>query len=260
MTPYEYPRGPLSPQNRTGKGSDVEVVLDDKQITLTNKIGGTDSRTFDRGAIVGLNFQRPTRMGQGFLQLAFSLPDDNVRVSTIYFPRRRLEEFESITSEIRDTKIPLPSVQSAVEAATEARRVRAASVPPPHPDNRDIAGCTVIGGYANTVLIGTKGQLQCRQDGVSLVVQSVPQWSKPYTDLIEVEVGGPGTQTSGGGFVGGGFDPTSAMEGMIIASVLNALTTRTRTNSLIGLTSLDSALILHTSTLDPDDLRVQLSL
>jgi hypothetical protein len=255
MTSYDDPRRPLPPpQSRTGRGSVVQVVLDGDRIMLTDKIARSAPLIFDRSAVVGLDFERPTRMVEGFLQLAISLPEGNVRVSIVYFGRRRLEEFESIASEIRGTRATLPSVESAVEAAPAAKPVA-----PPHPDDRDIAGCTVIGGYANFVPTGTKGQLQCRQAGVGLVIQSEPQWSRPYADLIEVEIGGPGTQQSGGGFIGGGFGVTGAVEGMIAASVLNALTTRTHTNSIIGLTALDSALILHTSALTPDGLRVALS-
>ena len=49
----------------------------------------------------------------------------------------------------------------------------------------------------------------------------------PYGQVEHVEIGGPGLVRRGGGFVGGGFGARGAIEGMAIAAVLNALTTRT---------------------------------
>ena len=42
-----------------------------------------------------------------------------------------------------------------------------------------------------------------------------------------MEIGGSGMVRSGGGFTGGGFGLGGAVEGMAIAAVLNAMTTRT---------------------------------
>ena len=49
----------------------------------------------------------------------------------------------------------------------------------------------------------------------------------PYSQVEDVEIGGPGMVRSGGGFTGGGFGLGGAIEGMAIAAVLNAMTTRT---------------------------------
>jgi hypothetical protein len=108
--------------------------------------------------------------------------------------------------------------------------------------------------------MGVTGSLQGRQKGVTFEPASGGAgWRKSYADLVDVTVGGPGRQRTGGGFVGGGFDLTGAAEGMVVAGILNALTTTTNTNSLITVAATDSALILHTSTLTPDELRVHLS-
>jgi hypothetical protein len=45
---------------------------------------------------------------------------------------------------------------------------------------------------------------------------------------------------------------------MLIASVLNKLTTSTTVNSLVGITMRDSSMILHTSSATPAQLRVDL--
>jgi hypothetical protein len=60
-----------------------------------------------------------------------------------------------------------------------------------------------------------------------LVVVACTQAEVPYGEVEDVEIGGPGLVKTGGGYVGGGFGATAAIEGMAIAAVLNALTTRT---------------------------------
>jgi Short C-terminal domain len=64
----------------------------------------------------------------------------------------------------------------------------------------------------------------------------------PYRDT-SMEVGGPGRIKSGGGFIGGGFGGTGALEGMAVASVLNSLSTKTRFETIITITSMDCQLI-----------------
>jgi len=55
----------------------------------------------------------------------------------------------------------------------------------------------------------------------------------PYSEVEDVEIGGPGLVKTGGGFIGGGFDVTGALEGMAIASVLNAPTRRTSVKTVL---------------------------
>ncbi len=66
------------------------------------------------------------------------------------------------------------------------------------------------------------------------------------------------TQT-GGGYVGGGFGLQGAAEGVLIASALNQLTTKTRVDTVICLQTKTSELFLHTSGATPDQLRMELS-
>ena len=55
----------------------------------------------------------------------------------------------------------------------------------------------------------------------------------PYAQVEDVAIGGPGLVKTGGGFVGGGFGMGGAVEGMAIAAVLNALTTRTSVKTMV---------------------------
>jgi hypothetical protein len=80
-----------------------------------------------------------------------------------------------------------------------------------------------------------------------------------YGAVETVDIGGPGLVTSGGGFIGGGFGAVGAAEGMAVAAVLNALTTRTRIKTVIRVQATSAELFfLHTRT-EPERLRIELS-
>jgi hypothetical protein len=80
-----------------------------------------------------------------------------------------------------------------------------------------------------------------------------------YADIVAFEIGGPGAKRTGGGFFGGGFGAEGAAEGMLIASALNMLTTRTKVDTVICLRTRTAELFLHTSQETPDALRMRLS-
>ena len=81
----------------------------------------------------------------------------------------------------------------------------------------------------------------------------------PYREVEHVEIGGPGLVKSGGGFIGGGSGARAALEGMAIAAVLNALTTRTWITTIVRIQATTCELfLLHTKS-TPDQLRKELS-
>jgi len=81
----------------------------------------------------------------------------------------------------------------------------------------------------------------------------------PASSLVDVNIGGPGTVTSGGGFSGGGFGVEGFLKGAAFALVMNLLTSRTKTQSIIYLSFANSELIMFNSQFDPEVLRVKLS-
>jgi hypothetical protein len=81
----------------------------------------------------------------------------------------------------------------------------------------------------------------------------------PYREVTTLEIGGPGATRSGGGFIGGGFGLEGAAEGMLIASALNALTRRTRIDTVLCVQSTSSELFFHISDETLDALRRRLS-
>jgi hypothetical protein len=81
----------------------------------------------------------------------------------------------------------------------------------------------------------------------------------PYGQVEDVEIGGPGLVKTGGGFVGGGFGVGGAIEGMAIAAVLNALTTRTSVTTIVRIQGTGCELFLLYTRLTPEQLRITMS-
>jgi hypothetical protein len=103
--------------------------------------------------------------------------------------------------------------------------------------------------------------LRFTEDGIW--VRPISGWRalmrSPYTDAVALEFSGPGRVTTGGGVWGGGFGLKGAAEGMIVASVLNALTTRTKIHTVIRYLAVNLEAFFFYSKATPDQLRVQLS-
>jgi hypothetical protein len=86
-----------------------------------------------------------------------------------------------------------------------------------------------------------------------------PVGAVPYVDVVALEIGGPGAKRTGGGFIGGGFGVEAAAEGMLVASALNMLTSRTRVDTVVCLRTRTAELFLHCTDETPDALRIRLS-
>lgn len=81
----------------------------------------------------------------------------------------------------------------------------------------------------------------------------------PYGQVEHVEIGGPGLVKTGGGFVGGGFGVTGAIEGMAIAAVLNGLTARTSIKTVVRIQGTGCELFLLYTRMTPEQLRIEMS-
>jgi putative oligomerization/nucleic acid binding protein len=81
----------------------------------------------------------------------------------------------------------------------------------------------------------------------------------PYSEVEDVEIGGPGIVRTGGGFFGGGFGARGAIEGMAIATVLNGLTSRTSIKTVVRIQAKRCELFLLDTSATPERLRIALS-
>lgn len=84
-------------------------------------------------------------------------------------------------------------------------------------------------------------------------------FSVSYLELAQIGITGPGVTTTGGGFIGGGFGAVGALEGMAIASALNALTTVSKIHTFISITTNIGELNFHYGTMEPGALRIALA-
>jgi hypothetical protein len=116
-----------------------------------------------------------------------------------------------------------------------------------------LGGCNypIAAGDSVTLRFGSESLLVRLGDGTSFTLR--------YIELASIEVSGPGTITSGGGFIGGGFGVAGALEGMAIATVLNALTTKTKIHTFVSLTTNIGELHFHYGSMEPGALRIALA-
>ena len=207
-------------------------------MVIVDKLASQNNTTsFPIAALIRVNLRAVTIMSEGRLELTIADHRSVIRKYCIYYGRRHADEFRILEAQL------------GMELAHSGRDI----------DHRVVLGCTLIGGYGTGLPPGTEGYIECDDAGIIFICEPNATWVKAYVELIDVDIAGPGVERTGGGFIGGGFGAKSALEGMVIASALNQLTTRTRTNTVIGLTAIDSTMILHTAALAPDALRVHLS-
>ena len=128
-----------------------------------------------------------------------------------------------------------------------------------YPETAVVEGCTVVGGHNLQLEPGTAGVFTCGTKGVAFWAEGNSRTLCPYPNLLNLELGGPGVTRRGGGWIGGGFGLTGMLEGALVASVLNRLTTRTSVNTLIAVTMRDSSMTLHTASATPAQLRLELA-
>lgn len=126
-----------------------------------------------------------------------------------------------------------------------------------------VPGLVFLGGYAPEAELAVRDcyDLRFLADRIAVFpfqgLDAVAQI--PYRDVEVVDIGGPGLVRSGGGFAGGGFGVTGAVEGMAIATVLNVLTTQTTIKTVVRIQAAGCELFLLCTTTEPDALRISLS-
>jgi hypothetical protein len=119
--------------------------------------------------------------------------------------------------------------------------------------------CKILGGHGLDPQPGEEWDAIFRSDELVLRAPRQDPIRIPYGDMTALEIGGPGARQTGGGFFGGGVGAAGAAEGMLIASALNMLTTRTKVDTVICLQTHAAELFLHTQAVDPEQLRIRLS-
>ncbi len=123
--------------------------------------------------------------------------------------------------------------------------------------------CVLLGGYGydKDFMPGAACRLHFTERGIWVLPEGswVPRFERSYPDTTNLEFSGPGIVKSGGGFVGGGFGLHGALDGMIVASVLNKLTTRTKIHTVIRYQASDLEAFFFHAAEAPEQLRIRLS-
>jgi Short C-terminal domain len=145
---------------------------------------------------------------------------------------------------------------------TAHRRVidlNARGIDPSNPDARIVGGFTHVGGAGFDVTAGAVCSVATLPDAtlVEVKIGKGTEVRIPYDDLIAVDLSG-GATTTRGGFWGGGSG-TGAIEGMLVASALNAASSRTTINTGFHIGSARGELLLHHAALTPAVIRRKLS-
>lgn len=132
-------------------------------------------------------------------------------------------------------------------------------MPEPSSDSAIILkDCTVLGASGFPFGVGELIQISFYENSVNCRGgEQIARFS--LVELAELSVSGPGTVVTGGGFIGGGFGIDGALEGMLIAGVLNKLTTKKQTHTFISLTTNFGELHLFYELMDPGPLRIYLT-
>jgi hypothetical protein len=139
-------------------------------------------------------------------------------------------------------------------------------VPPPKafvevPKSVPGVHCVALGGHGLGVVAGEAYKLDVGQNGLMLrdPLSGASRVTLPLERVLRVDVEGPGAQTTGGGFMGGGFGIQAAAEGLLAATVLNALTTRTTVETLVYVQTTDGEAFFIHNEFEPLALRIRLS-
>jgi hypothetical protein len=122
-----------------------------------------------------------------------------------------------------------------------------------------ITNCRVLGGHGLPPQPRETWEFVFLEDGLLMRAPGKYNVTVPYSDVTTIEIGGPGERKSGGGFFGGGFGLAGAAEGILVATALNLLTTKTSIRTVICLQTSNAELFAHNGDLTPDALRMQLS-
>lgn len=162
-------------------------------------------------------------------------------------------------------------VALARRAVTVSARQHSAALrevfPQMHPDALAASAFAVVPSCALVTGYGTK-QLSTQVDSTlyfmyeSLIVgrakSSDQLFTAPLADILTLRADGPGAQTTGGGFIGGGSGLVGAAEGMLMASALNAITRRTSVQTFIEVHVYGRHLLWVTDKITPSELQLLL--
>lgn len=163
-----------------------------------------------------------------------------------------IESFFADTEKIAPLAGPLPEAM-AQKAHALAERRNAHAV---------LIGCTFLGGYNAGLLQGSGLDVLLDDRGFHFFSSDSPiepKVSVPFHVLHGIEISGPGKETTNAGIIGGGFGIEGIVLGVALASLVNAVTTRTTINTFFRIGWTDAEAFFHYDKLAPEVVRILFS-
>ena len=84
-----------------------------------------------------------------------------------------------------------------------------------------------LGGAGVPLKTYEKSTLMVSRKGFTIGQGGSSIWTQSFEGMIGIQITGEGLYQTGGGWIGGGFGISGALQGAAFASIMNALTTRT---------------------------------
>lgn len=122
-----------------------------------------------------------------------------------------------------------------------------------------LAECIVLGGAGLGAVVGEVVHLEFTNRAISVIGSDQTKIEVALAEVADIFISGPGMVTTGGGFGGSGFSVSGALEGIGIATILNAITTKTKIHTIIGIITNIGELHVHYGSLESGALRMELA-
>src|ERR1700686_3467796 len=125
-------------------------------------------------------------------------------------------------------------------------------------DRRVIRGFPLAASGGSSIANGSSCLIDFSDEGIGIKASDGQQAFVPYEQVQALQVTGS-TKSSGGGVIGGGFGVEGAVEGMLAASGINALTTRTSVYSVLRIAARTAQYVFVSHTVDSNALNMLLT-
>jgi hypothetical protein len=160
----------------------------------------------------------------------------------------------------RSTDVPLIGKWATASAADRYAELNRRGMAVDATDVAVLGGFTVVGGNGLGITPSSVCSILTVPDGVHIVVEIGERAEAVirYEDMVALEVAG-GEVTTGPAFVAGGFGLHGAIEGLVVASVLNAVSERTTINTGMHIGSTKGEVLLFHGELTSQAIRRALS-
>lgn len=114
------------------------------------------------------------------------------------------------------------------------------------------------GGYGTSLASDEASALTLTGAGIS-VFSATARMVRSATEIRGIQIGGVGEYTTGGGWFGGGFGISGALEGAAFAAIMNVLTTRRHVDTLLRVVFDDAEATFGIEKYIPARLEVELA-